>query len=182
VKDTVIKKYKFWWPWQDNRQELWLQDMARNGLHLQGANLFCRYTFKKGEPQETTYRLDFLDSAKKDASYYQIFIDAGWEHVVDLNGWQVWRIRSANNQHLDEIFTDTQSKIGKYKRMLTQVSLAFVALGSCIWNPRIYELLVNDADFIHMAFGAIAVSLFIVLSYSIIRIYIRIREIRQASV
>jgi len=111
-----IHRTKWFWGWQDDKEEAWLQEMARQGLHLKSPGLGS-YTFTQGEPREMVYRLDFLNDAKNRASYLQLFQDADWEHVGELSGWHYWRKARSGTEN-DEIFTDADSKIQKYRRLI----------------------------------------------------------------
>jgi hypothetical protein len=63
------------------------------------------------------YRLDFITQSKKKPDYFQLFQDAGWEHVGEMGGWQYWR-KDVEAGKATEIFTDNASKIQKYQRLL----------------------------------------------------------------
>jgi hypothetical protein len=117
VNQPLIKKHKWFWAWQDEQEERWLREIARHGLHLQKADAFGKYTFVKGAPQDVAYRLDFVPSSKKQEDYFQLFRDAGWEHVGEMMGWQYWRKEIVDSK-VPEIFTDKASKIQKYQRLL----------------------------------------------------------------
>jgi len=114
----TIKKNRLFWPWQDEYEEAWLEDMSREGWHLQAVKLLCNYTFVKGEPAPYVYRLDYYPGDKSAfLEYLQIFQDAGWEYLGELSNWRYWRKRKVNGD-TPEIFTDQQSKIKKYQRLL----------------------------------------------------------------
>src|SRR5512137_466287 len=115
--NAIIRKSKWFWAWQDDREEAWLGEMSRQGLHLRHPGPFGQYTFEQGEPSEFVYRLDFVANARKNPDYYQLFRDAGWEHAGELGGWQYWR-KEVRGGKVPEIFTDNASKIQKYQRLL----------------------------------------------------------------
>jgi hypothetical protein len=121
-----IRKTKWFWPWQDDREETWLEGLSRQGLHLKRARGFGRYEFIAGPPQEYIYRLDFQDTlkAKDRPAYLKLFSDAGWEHLGVMGGWQYFR-RQRQPGEENEIFTDPDTKIQKYNRYLTYLGLAF---------------------------------------------------------
>ena len=79
--------------------------------------LLGQYIFEQGASREFAYRLDFVPNAKKTQDYYQLFRDAGWEHVGELGGWQYWRKEIVDGK-VPEIFTDNASKIQKYQRLM----------------------------------------------------------------
>jgi hypothetical protein len=127
MSDRLVRKFKFFWDDADHALERWLEQMARQGLHLQSVGLLrCIFTFRRGAPAEMTYRLDFqLSRAAPD--YVQLFVDAGWEHVDQSLGWQFWRAPSSAGR-TPEIFTDTESRIRKYQRLLWLFALAWLPL------------------------------------------------------
>jgi len=118
MNTDTIKKFKWFWAWQDEQEEVWLAEMAKQGLHLEHVSLLGRYQFQKGEPASYDYRLDYPSLKKEDReSYLQLFADAGWEYVVDLTNWVYFR-RKVDNGDAPDIYSDVESKIGKYQRIM----------------------------------------------------------------
>lgn len=115
---NTINKFKWFWAWQDEKEEAWLAEMSANGLHLESISLPGTYHFRQGEPGNFVYRLDFQALKAKDRnSYLQLFADAGWEHIGDMGGWVYFR-HMVNGSEIPEIYSDLDSKIGKYHRLL----------------------------------------------------------------
>lgn len=122
---TTVQKFKWIWAWQDEQEEAWLSDMARTGLHLESPIFPGIYRFHSGVPKEVIYRLDYKSTPRKDTeAYLQIFRDAGWEHVGEMSGWQYFR-KQVQPGETAEIFTDRDSKIQKYRRLLTVLTGMF---------------------------------------------------------
>ncbi len=117
MNKALIKKTKLFWAWQDDREEAWLGEMSRQGLHLVHAGAFGQYSFEQGQPRDYAYRMDFVTNANKNPDYYQLFRDAGWEHVEEMSGWQYWRKEIVDGK-VPEIYTDNASKIQKYQRLI----------------------------------------------------------------
>ncbi len=126
MNKTLIRKTKWFWPWQDDKEEDWLEEMSRQGLHLKRPILPARYEFTMGQPKEYTYRLDFQDSfkPKNQDEYLRLFTDDGWEHLGQLGGWQYFR-KPLGASGEREIFTDSDSKVQKYNRFLAWFGLTF---------------------------------------------------------
>lgn len=113
----LVRKIRWFWDDADHAIERWLEDMARQGLHLRSVGwLRTIFTFERGEPAEVRYRIDFR-LARTDAHYLQLFQDAGWERVDELLGWQFWRA-PAGSMLAPEIFTDVESMSRKYKQLI----------------------------------------------------------------
>jgi hypothetical protein len=91
MNETIVRKSKFFMPWQDNLQEKWLEEMSRQGLHLKSIN-WSDGEFVRGQPKNYVYRLDFQDALKQSkAEYLRLFSDMGWEYLGELEGWQYFR-------------------------------------------------------------------------------------------
>ena len=95
--------------------------MDQSGWHLAQVKLFT-YIFVASEARDWVYRLDFMPDMKKKDEYFQLFRDAGWEHVDKLTGWEYWR-KEAKEGDAPEIFTDAESRSRKY-RILFRFELA----------------------------------------------------------
>jgi len=126
MNETMIRKSKWFWPWQDAEEEAWLEQMSREGLHLKRAQIMAQYDFVPGQPTDYIYRLDFqssLNNKKKD-EYLHLFSDMGWEYLGEMGSWQYFRKNSQSGE-ASEIFTDPETKIQKYKRFLTWFVVSF---------------------------------------------------------
>jgi hypothetical protein len=172
MSGQVVRKFRWFWDDADHAIERWLQEMAREGLHLKSVGCVRTvFTFERGAPADITYRIDF-QMHRIDPSYVQLFEDAGWERVDQLLGWQYWRAPTRDGL-APEIFTDVESQIRKYQRLLWLFALA--------WMPMAVMLLIKGtkafgeerATVLYFA-GIAAVTL-----YAVARLLIRIRKLRQ---
>jgi hypothetical protein len=121
------RAWRWFWPWEDGKEELWLEEMARSGWHFNSGPLPW-YTFAHGEPANVRYRLDYRNDTKGMDEYLALFRDAGWERIQQYSGWQYFR---TSNPDAPEIYTDDDSKIGKYQRLMRMLCLiAFLLLSS----------------------------------------------------
>lgn len=116
--NNVITKVKWFWAWQDDKEEEWLHQMALQGWHLFELTFPTIYKFKQGKPANMYYRLDFKANTNKDMeSYKKLFADAGLEHCGMMGGWQYFRKETAKGEET-EIYSDNDSKIRKYQYVL----------------------------------------------------------------
>jgi hypothetical protein len=172
--DTVVR-YKVHFVWQDDKEEDWLRDMARQGLHLVTANPFCRYVFRRGAPADVAYRLDYGRRARKDSGYYELFQDAGWEHVLSCMGWEYWRKPVDVTE--PQIYTDAASKAGRLRRVrsvMVAVGIpSLVAATNPVYMRRPHSL--STASEIGLA--AIVVTLAALYVFGYVKLTRRIREI-----
>lgn len=114
---TQMKQFHWFWAWDDEKEEKWLREMALKGWHFEAVTLPGNYTFTYGEPRDDVYRLDYFTDTKDFANYLQLFMDAGWEYKGAMNGWQYF-CKTAVNGEAPEIYSDSESKMRKYQRIL----------------------------------------------------------------
>lgn len=167
---TVIK-FRWFWDDADHAIETWLQDMARQGLHLQRIRcLRTVFVFKRGEPADMSYRVDF-HLTRTDPGYVQLFNDAGWEHVDELLGWHYWRA-PVREGRTPEIFTDVASQIKKYQRLLW--------LFAVCWIPAAIIIALKDKNVFAQSplSTGLLVGCALVTIYAAVRLVWRIRKLR----
>jgi hypothetical protein len=175
--DKVVR-YQFHVAWQDEKEERWLRDMARQGLHLVTASPFCRYVFRRGAPADIAYRLDYVRNSGRDQSYYQLFQDAGWEHVLSCMHWEYWRKPVDGAE--PEIFTDGASKAAKLRRVRTTlVAVGVPSMSLVLTNPVYWRLSSSVSDVSRMGIAAIAATLLGLYVYAFWKLTRRIRSLRQ---
>ena len=106
---------RWFWAWQDHKQEAWFESMSRAGWHLQDVD-FLTHTFERGEPQDYVYRLDYRPD--KDEQEFQEFVqEAGWQYIAKTTGWLYFRLPAQAGQPA-ELYTDPEGKIARYKRLM----------------------------------------------------------------
>ena len=175
MEKTKVRKFRLFWAWQDEAEENWLEKMSQKGYHFSSVSPPGFYTFSATEPKNYIYRLDYQTFHKKDKrEYLQLFHDAGWEHIGDFSAWLYFR-KEAKQGETTEIFTDVESKIAKYKRVLTYLGF-FYFLMIVIFGGRILT------DVPYSWWDAIQVFILLVLlifTYAIIRLAMRIRQLKK---
>jgi hypothetical protein len=172
----IFTQRKWFWAWQDDKEEAWLNEMSLKGFHLaspQGAT----YHFEQHEPKNYVYRLDFRDWNTNQQDYEQIFTDAGWEYIGSMGGWEYFR-KEATSSDMPEIYTDADSKIQKYRRLqwFFVLLLPFVVIAF------------PSFDFAYASSFQVAVNVFLLvaccglatfLGLNLLKLEQRIRQIRR---
>lgn len=175
MSKQLVKKFKWWWVWQDGMHEQWLQEQARQGLHLHASDpLGVRMTFERGAPADMAYRWDF-PGVKTDPVYTQLFVDAGWERVVDVGGWRCWR-KAVVDGKIPEIFTDAPSKVRKYQRSLALLLLCGLPLFVALVSPASLHILQAEPRAATVAGGSL-----LMLVFAIGKLVQRVRQLRQGT-
>lgn len=175
MESMKVRKFKVFPAWQDDKEEAWLGEMAREGLHLAQPLFPCVYTFVRGAPADVAYRLDYVPRMSRDEFqvYLQVFRDAGWEYLAEMAGWQYFR-KPVRPGEAAEIYTDAESKIRKYRRLLGY--LIIIVMPFIILTAR-------SGDRARTAFyDAVTIFQFavlVLLVYGLARIAWRIRQLRR---
>jgi hypothetical protein len=131
---TTMTQSRWFWAWEDEKEEAWLSEMAQKGWHFTQVAFPGRYTFEQGAPRPVAYRLDFFTDHRDKADYLQLFQDAGWEYAGEYGSWQYFR-KEGQPGEAPEIFTDNDSKARKYQRVI-----AILVIFTPIWMVMLNNL------------------------------------------
>jgi hypothetical protein len=142
----MITRWRYFLVYEDPKQEAWLEEQARRGLHLARPGLF-RFAFIEDEPREEKYRLDFqtLRGAAR-AEYLALFRDAGWEFLGQVANRYYFRARPDASS--PEIFTDVESRRDYIRRQMRIGALLTALLGM--------QVIVGVTQLIQHLSGAVA--------------------------
>ncbi len=173
MEQKSMRKFKWFWAWQDEAEEAWLREMSNQGWHFSGMSMPTIYNFKHGEAKDYVYRLDYRSYWKIDQEeYLQLFQDAGWECVDETMGWHYFRMPARPGEEL-EIYTDAESKIGKYQRLLAFLGVLTLPLFLGVINLR-------DAPYDWTSIVLVLIFLlFLLYVYMIVRILLRINQLKR---
>lgn len=170
---NTLRKFKWFWAWEDEKEEAWLRNMSLEGWHLASVGFPAWYTFQQGAPVSYAYRLDYIPQKRKNDDYYQLFRDAGWKYLGELNNWQYFR-KEVTGSELPEIYTDVESKVQKYRLVLGML-LPFFPISIIFW-VNIDRLPASGIiDFFVLLFLAI----YLTLMYGILRLTQRIDQLKK---
>ena len=114
--------HKWFWVWNFDKEEKWLNEMAAKGLALTSVG-FRRYEFEDCTPGEYKICLEFLENKFREAEntkYIEFLEETGAEHVGSFLRWAYFRKKGEGEFKL---FSDNTSKI----KHLTRI-IAFIAL------------------------------------------------------
>ncbi|WP_201008499.1 DUF2812 domain-containing protein [Paenibacillus glycanilyticus] len=120
MSDKLIKRRRLTMSWNFEKEEQWLNEMSRDGLHFKKASMASSF-FAKDESVRYTYRLDYQTGQKLGSSKFQEYIDlyqdAGWEYVSSYGSlWHYFR-REWQPGEEPRLYTDRDSLIQLYKRL-----------------------------------------------------------------
>lgn len=103
--------YKWIWAWDFEKEEQWLNEMAKSGWALCAVG-FCRYTFEKCEPGEYIIRMEMHGV---DDAYIDFMSETGALYIGRISQWIYFRKNTDNG--LFDIFSDIDSRINHLDRI-----------------------------------------------------------------
>lgn len=165
---TTMTQFRWFWAWEDEKEENWLREMSNKGWHFQRVDFPGNYRFEQGEPKDIVYRLDYMVNTKDKADYLQLFLDAGWDYRGEMNGWQYFGKEAVDGQ-APEIFSDPESKVKKYTRLMMRLGI-FLPL---------YVIFVGNRGEGYEFVSLIWIILLLFFIYAELRLLLRIKEIRR---
>lgn len=115
--------HKWFWIWNYDKEENWLNEMAAKGLHLTDVG-FCKYTFEEGTPGAYSIRLELLNNVvthKKSIEYIHFIEETGAEYIGSIARWTYFRKKIANGSF--DMFSDIDSRISHLKRILVLIGV-----------------------------------------------------------
>ena len=104
--------HKWYWIWDFEKEEKWLNEMAMQGWTLAFVGWF-RYTFQKTEPDEYIVRLEMHEAS--DSSYVSFMEETGAEYIGRVTRWIYFRRKSELGSF--DIFSDIDSKIAQLQKI-----------------------------------------------------------------
>ena len=119
--------YKWFWVWEFEKEERWLNEMALSGWALADVG-FCKYVFERCEPGEYVIRLEMHGA---DSDYISFMEELGAQLVGRYMQWLYFRREAAKGPF--DIFSDIDSRIGhleKIARVLKIIGLCNLLIGA----------------------------------------------------
>ena len=117
---------KWFWVWDFEKEERWLNEMALQGWVLDGVG-WCTYHFRRCEPGEYTVRLEMRTY---DESYVAFMEETGAEFVGRMMVWIYFRKKAADGAF--DLYSDIDSRIAHLDRigkMLTVIGGLNLVIG-----------------------------------------------------
>ena len=126
---------KWFWVWDFEKEEDWLNEMAMNGWVLESVG-FCTYHFLRCEPGEYSVRLEMHPY---DEAYLSFMKETGAEYIGRMVMWIYFRKKTADGAF--DLFSDIDSrishldKIGKWLSAVGGANLLIGVVNAFSGNP-----------------------------------------------
>lgn len=108
------------------KEEAWINEMAEQGYNFID-NVFIRYSFSEGVPNEFIYRIELLENRPShplSLQYFRFLSETGVECVSTAGRWAYFRKKVADGPF--DLYTNIDEKIKHYKRNLSYVSTILI--------------------------------------------------------
>ena len=126
---------KWFWAWEFDKEEQWLNDMAAQGKALVSAR-YCTYEFEDSQPGEYAVRLEMLENSptSPEGQQYIEFVEStGAEYVGRVLKWVYFRKKTAEGEF--ELHGDNATRIRHLKGIVhLLLPLAIVNVGVGVYN------------------------------------------------
>ena len=117
---------KWFWVWDFEKEEKWLNEMAAKGLSLVSVG-FCKYEFEDSMPGEYKICLQLLNKMPlhpESKKYIEFLETTGAEHVGSFIRWVYFRKKATEGDF--ELFSDNDSRLKYLSGVISFVSLITV--------------------------------------------------------
>lgn len=154
MKDTKTE-FRFFTIPEWKKEEKYLSEQHKNGWEFVSVNFMGFYHFKKCEPKDVVYQLDYNpDSVTQKNEYIQMFRDCGWEYLQNYVGYSYFRKPASEmDGEEEEIFCDDASRLDMMKRVFRQRMTPLICIFFLIIIPQIIiqsqmDMFVNHVLFV----------------------------------
>lgn len=148
---------KWFWVWDFDKEEQWLNDMAAQGLALVDVG-FCRYTFEECDPGAYQVRLELLENKpchEESRNYIRFIEETGAQQVGGFMRWVYFRKKTADGPF--DLFSDLQSRIKHLKRIIAlifPISLANLSIGLAnVGNTAVSGIWIAKVGYLNLVVG-----------------------------
>jgi len=160
--------YKWFWMWNFDKEEQWLNEMAAKGLVLSGVG-FTRYEFDENDSDRYHIRMEMLDRLPKHPEsqrYIRFLEETGAEHVGTLLRWVYFRKKSDEGPF--DLFSDVDSRIRHLNRMLWLIG--FLGVLNLFNTFNISSMFLRDGYNFELAVALFCGAVALLLLYGYIQI------------
>ena len=118
---TTVRKW--FWGWDFDKEEAWLNEMAAKGLALVSVGL-GRYEFEETEPGEYRVAMELLEhlpTHPESRKYFEFLESTGAEQAGSFWRWCYYRKKASEGSF--ELFSDYESRVKHLVRILWVVAI-----------------------------------------------------------
>lgn len=170
--------HKWYWAWDFEKQEKWLNEMSAKGLQLIGVGFCCKYVFEEGTPGEYNYHIELLKknpSHPESIVYIHFIEDTGIEHIGAADKWVYFRKKTSDGMF--DLFSDLDSRISHLKR-IRRLFLWLFPLEIWVLSSNILTA-IKLGSWLNVIGAALLGVILVLLSIETIKIILKIRHLKN---
>ena len=172
--------YKWFWIWDFDKEEKWLNEMAVQGLVLTAVSN-CKYTFEDSAPGSYRVRLELLDNLPSHVlsqKYLRFLEETGAEYLGSVMRWIYVRKKTDGEEF--NLFSDYESRIRHLNRIIYLNTVPiFTMFAAMMSNFSAYHRTGNETNFMIFVFCVVIELLAIVGLHQIHRKKKRLQKEKQ---
>lgn len=140
-----MRRFKFFLNFE--KEENWLNQMGAEGFEFVGKTM--GYRFRLAKPEKANIKIDYrtFKNSADFLDYCTLFEDCGWKHIAGTKGSGTQYFKKARANADEDIFSDSDSKAGRYKRL----SQMYIGIAFCylpIFSALITTGVIDAASFL----------------------------------
>lgn len=159
---------KWFWGWDFDKEERWLNEMAARGLCLVSVG-WCRYEFVDCVPGEYSIRLELLKEKPmhpESVKYMEFLEETGAEHVGSYMRWIYMKKKKTDGEF--QLFSDNESRIRHLTRIIQLIGvLTGFNLYAGFYNLSLFFMWRNWISLV----GLVSLAISAVCIYGILRLW-----------
>lgn len=138
----MIKVFKWWWAWDYEKIEEWLEQMELHNLRLVDTSFSGTYFhFERCSATKARYCIDY--QTKLTPQYLAIINDDGWQLYQIGFGWYI--LRKEYEDERPNLYTNFEGLIARNKTLLSIIALVSIievfAIGSMVFDTyKVYSV------------------------------------------
>lgn len=175
-----IKRTLKWFDITEYEQEAqYLREMHKQGWKYLKFTIPGIYKFKKCEPEDMIYQLDYNKQGNDHKTeYIQMFSDCGWEYIGEAVGYSYFRKSVKDMNGEEEIFSDASSKLEMMDRVYKGRMIPLIVIFCCIICPQLImqALGTDSANTVLLVMFIVLFLLYIMIFYRFAKKY---KELKQ---
>ena len=173
------KMHKFFWSWEFDKEEQWLNEQAARGLVLVSAGV-CTYVFEDCEPGAYQVRIELLNNTPGHAEsqrYIRFVEDTGAEYIGSIMRWVYFRKPTAEGEF--RIFSDNRTRIKHLDRILGLLA-AIILIEFAAGLPNLFLYLTGVGDSFNLGCALPCLLLGLLIGYGFLRIRAKKQTLKKA--
>lgn len=172
-----VIKYRWFWAWNYDKEEKWLNEMSEKGLQLTEVKMI-RYKFEEGKVNEYTYRIEMLDevpNSEKSRDYIRFLEETGVEMIGKYIRWVYLRKKKSEGDF--DLFSDLDSRISHLTRIL--YFLAVLIPIELFATIDLWWSFTADVEVYSLVFAILSTIVEVLLITGVIKIYNQRKRMKE---